>query len=70
MLRSTPYILLFQYPDGSVDLARGKDGKYIAAEEGNQYLLREIGDRILEDGLIEAYQIALLSGFPKRKDDL
>jgi len=59
------YILLIEYHDGTVIIAKGSDGKsHIVAREGNQYLLREIGDRLLDDNLIASYQLAVMVGEP------
>ena len=51
------YMLLLEFAGGNVQLAKGNDGKHVVAFEGNQYLLNEIGDRLLEHDLIVGYQL-------------
>lgn len=63
-----PYILLIEHADTSVSIAKDTDGRHLVANNGNQYLLREIGDEILEENLGVGYQLAMLCGFPTRKD--
>jgi hypothetical protein len=56
------YILLLRQHDKSYIVAVGKDNQYIVAFEGNQHLLEEMGQRLLEEGLITAYQLATIAG--------
>jgi hypothetical protein len=58
------FVLLVQYPNGEVQLCRGKDIAHIVAEEGNEDLLHTIGLQLIDEGLIRGYQLAQLYGLP------
>lgn len=64
------YILLIEKLDGIVELATGRDGRYLTAIGENNYLLREVGDRLLEQKVILSYQLAILSAAPKTLADI
>jgi hypothetical protein len=61
------YALAIEYPDGTIAIAQDDENKQVVAHEGKQYLLREIGDRHLESGVITAYQLIMMVGGAKRK---
>jgi hypothetical protein len=65
-----PYTLLVEQTNGVVTLATTTDGKHLVAQEGNQYLLREVGDSLLKDNVISSYQLALLCGYPTTLEDI
>lgn len=56
------YMLLLESADGSVSIAKGLDDKSIVAYEGNQYLLEEIGQRLLDKNLTIGYQLVTAAG--------
>jgi hypothetical protein len=62
------FVLMLQYADGSLVVAQGKNNNEIVALPGNEYLLQEMGERLLEKGLITAYQLAIPFGFPVKKE--
>jgi len=64
------YTLLIERNSGEVVLATTTDGKHLIAQEGNQYLLREVGDSLLKDNIIVSYQLALLCGYPTTLEDI
>lgn len=64
------YTLLIQLKTGVVVLATTPEGKHLIAQEGNQYLLREVGDSLLKDNIIVSYQLALLCGYPTTLEDI
>jgi hypothetical protein len=55
-----------EHLDGRVRLMH-TDKDYLLAEEDSVYLLNELGDRMLEEGLIISYQILELVGSPVSK---
>ena len=57
------FTIMAEYRDGKVRLMESSKD-YVIADEDNRYLLNEIGDRLLEDGLITSYQILELIGSP------
>jgi hypothetical protein len=57
------YTIMAEYLDHKVRLMESSKD-YVVATEDNKYLLNEIGDRLLEDGLIISYQILELIGQP------
>lgn len=57
------FTIMAEYLDGHVRLMESSKD-YVVATEDNKYLLNEIGDRLLEDGLIISYQILELIGQP------
>jgi hypothetical protein len=57
------FTIMAQYLDGKVRLMESSKD-YVVADEANQHLLNEIGNRLLEDGLITSYQILELIGSP------
>ncbi len=62
------YALIVEFEDGDVELVKGKrKGGPIVATESNQYLLREIGDRLLEKKLIIGYQLVKTVSWPTRE---
>ena len=60
------YILLLERAGEQVQLATGSNNKYVVAREGNDYLLHEIGQSLMDDGIIVGYQLAQLVGAPVR----
>jgi len=61
------YMLLLEYADGDIQLAKREERKGpLIATEQNQYLLREIGDRLLRNKLIIGYQLAKTLTVPTR----
>ena len=46
--------------NGNLSLATSGNGKHVVATEDNAYLLNEMGDRLIESGVIEGYQLAKL----------
>jgi len=62
------YMLLIELTDGDVQLAKSENGKGpVVAVEGNQYLLREMGDRLLTKKLIIGYQLVKTLTYPTRE---
>lgn len=62
------YMLLMEYIDGDVEIVKRNElGSPVVAIEGNQYLLREIGDKLLEKGRIIGYQLVKTISAPTRK---
>ena len=61
------YLLLLEMHDDTVEVARGKNGGPVVAVEGNQYLLSEIGNRLLEEGVIKGHQLLVSAGPPVRE---
>ncbi len=61
------YLLLLEMHDDSVDVAKGSKGGPIVAVEGNQYLLEEIGARLLEEKVVKGYQLLVSAGLPIRE---
>lgn len=57
------FTIMAVYLDGKARLMESSKDYVIASEE-NRYLLNEIGDRLLQDGLILSYQILELIGSP------
>lgn len=60
------FTIMAQYLDGKVRLMESSKD-YVIADEENQHLLNEIGDRLLEADLITSYQILELIGSPIMK---
>lgn len=56
------YMLIVEYMDGTVTLCHTKLGSTTIAHEGNQYLLEEIGERLMAENLIKGYQLAKTCG--------
>lgn len=56
------YTLLIEYRSGTVVLANGENGKYIVAREENKHLLNEIGNKLVKENIIVAYQLVKLIG--------
>ncbi len=65
----TVYLLLLELPDGRLRVSQGRDDAPIVAVEGNQYLLIEMGDRLIEEGCVVGYQLLKTAGEPVRKAD-
>ena len=62
------YMIIVEWKDGSVQVLKAPDKKGpIVVEEGDQRLLRLIGDRLLEGKYIDAYQLVKTTGWPKRQ---
>lgn len=57
------FTIMAEYLDRKVRLMESSKD-YVVATEENKYLLNEIGDRLLEDGLIISYQVLELIGQP------
>ena len=65
------YLLMVELEDGEVNLVKSAEKKGpVVAVESNQYLLREIGDRLLEKKLIIGYQLVKTLTYPTRADSL
>lgn len=60
------FTIMAEHLDGRVRLMH-TDKDYLLAEEDSVYLLNELGDRMLEEGLIISYQILELVGSPVSK---
>ena len=63
------YVLMIEYVGGNLQLAKSGDqnsGKIVVAREGNQHLLREIGDKLMDDKLIVGYQVLVTFEPPVR----
>lgn len=57
------FTIMAEYLDGHVRLMH-TDKDYLIANEDNLHLLNDLGNRMLEDGLIISYQILELIGHP------
>ena len=57
------FTIMAQYLDGKVRLMESSKD-YVVATEENKHLLNEIGDRLLDEGLIISYHILELVGSP------
>jgi hypothetical protein len=60
------FTIMAEYLDGHVRLMC-TDKDYLLAKEDSVHLLSELGDRMLEEGLIISYQILELIGSPVSK---
>ena len=62
------YMMIVEHVDGDIELVRRENGKGpVCATETNQYLLREIGDRLLKKKLIIGYQLLKTLTYPTKE---